>query len=302
MVWLSALLPYEQAAEVFARIGHQLIPRMSLWRQVQRHGERLSVKWSQQQGQTISTLGGQSRTASGELAQGMSLDGGMIHLRGEGWKEFKVGTIFEVVSGWAVSADNAAGEQQVKGVNLRYTAVLGSAEQFAPQMWALALQGGALSAARLSITADGAAGIWQWVADYSPGEVEIVDWYHALSHLTLAAQALYPQDEQRATAWLAARQEDLFNGHIDRIIQRLDEAFLSDHAHYFDTHYRRMQYAAFCQQDYPIGSGTVESGIKQFKARLTEAGMRWSRPAAEKMLLIRALVLGDQFDDFWLAA
>ena len=52
----------------------------------------------------------------------------------------------------------------------------------------------------------------------------------------------------------------------------------------------------------PIGSGTVESGIKQYKARLTAAGMRWSRPAAEKMFVLRSAVLGDDFDELWDAA
>lgn len=63
-----------------------------------------------------------------------------------------------------------------------------------------------------------------------------------------------------------------------------------------------MQYHQFREEGYPIGSGTVESGIKQFKARLTSPGMRWSRPGAERMLVIRAAVLADTFDDLWTAA
>ena len=63
-----------------------------------------------------------------------------------------------------------------------------------------------------------------------------------------------------------------------------------------------MQYQAFREEGYPIGSGTVESGIKQFKARLTGPGMRWSRPGAERMLVIRAAVLAGSFDDLWAAA
>jgi hypothetical protein len=60
-----------------------------------------------------------------------------------------------------------------------------------------------------------------------------------------------------------------------------------------------MQYQEFQEQGYPIGSGTVESGVKQFKTRLTGPGMRWSRPAAERMLIIRAAVLQDNFDTLW---
>lgn len=71
---------------------------------------------------------------------------------------------------------------------------------------------------------------------------------------------------------------------------------------YFVTHQRRMQYQAFHEEGYPIVSGTVESGIKQFKARLAGPGMRWSRPAAEQMLVVRAAVMSHSFDALWDAA
>ena len=90
-----------------------------------------------------------------------------------------------------------------------------------------------------------------------------------------------------------------FQGHAFTIIQLLERRGLDDHAHYFQVHQRRMQYAEFQEQGYPIGSGTVESGVKQFKLRLTGAGMRWSRAGAERMLLIRAAVLHDNFDALW---
>lgn len=41
MVWLSGLLPYEQCEAVFAEIGEQWHSSSSIWRQMQRHGERL---------------------------------------------------------------------------------------------------------------------------------------------------------------------------------------------------------------------------------------------------------------------
>jgi hypothetical protein len=41
MVWLGGLLPYEQCQQVFERIGERFIPTSSIWRQTQRHGERL---------------------------------------------------------------------------------------------------------------------------------------------------------------------------------------------------------------------------------------------------------------------
>jgi hypothetical protein len=154
-------------------------------------------------------------------------------------------------------------------------------------------------AADSSVSADGAEWIWNLVADYFPDSIQIIDWYHATQHLASAAQAVFPQDEKKAQTWFKDRLEDLFQGHLARIIKPLDQQGLSDEAHYFRVHQRRMQYQEFQEQGYPIGSGTVESGVKQFKVRLTGPGMRWSRPGAERMLVIRAAVLQGGFDTLW---
>jgi hypothetical protein len=44
------------------------------------------------------------------------------------------------------------------------------------------------------------------------------------------------------------------------------------------------------------------TGIKQFKALVTAACMRWSRICVQWMLILRAALLGHDFDRLWLAA
>ena len=97
-------------------------------------------------------------------------------------------------------------------------------------------------------------------------------------------------------------QTPLFRGELWRIIRPLHHAELPKQAHYFEQHQRRMQYQEFREEGWLIGAGPVESGVKQFKARLTGPGMRWSRLNAERMLVIRAAVLGENFDTLWAAA
>ena len=48
-----------------------------------------------------------------------------------------------------------------------------------------------------------------------------------------------------------------------------------------------------------MGTSRVESGIKQFKARFTGPGMRWSRPGAERWLPIRVAIMSYRFDSIW---
>jgi hypothetical protein len=178
----------------------------------------------------------------------------------------------------------------VHGVNLAYRAVLGTVNEFAPAMWGLAVERQVPQAADVAVVADGADWIWNLTADLFPDAVQIVvDWYHANEHLAAAAEALQPADVEAARGWREARQADLFLGQTHKLIEPLDRA-------------GRMQYQEFHEQDYPIGSGTVESGIKRFKHRLSGAGMRWSRLGVDRMLVVRAAFLADTFDQLWAAA
>jgi hypothetical protein len=53
------------------------------------------------------------------------------------------------------------------------------------------------------------------------------------------------------------------------------------------------------EEGWVIGSGMVESGGKQFKARFCGAGMRWSRAGAERLLPVRTAILSKRFDRRW---
>jgi hypothetical protein len=86
-------------------------------------------------------------------------------------------------------------------------------------------------------------------------------------------------------------------GETYKLIEPLERAGLTTQADYFRQHTRRMQYREFHEQDYPICSGTVEGGIKRFKHRLSGPRMRWSRPAAERMLVLPVAVLSGTFDE-----
>lgn len=300
MVWLSGLLTFEDCQAVFERIGKVHIPASSIWRYAQAAGARFQHHLDHEQSQ-VSV----ERTVVPHISQdhaqqkGMSMDGGMVHIRDEGWKEFKVGTVFDVEQRLARDERTRELVERAHGVHMAYTAVLGSVDRFAPALWALAVQREVPTARDSSVSADGAEWIWNLVADLFPDSVQVVDWYHALQHLSEAAKAIFPDNEVKAQRWFKSAADDLFQGNVFKIIQFLERQHLPEHAHYFQVHQRRMQYAEFQEQGYPIGSGTVESGVKQFKLRLTGPGMRWSRSGAERMLIIRAAVMQNSFDALW---
>lgn len=300
MVWLSGLLPYEHAQAVFERVGKRLIPASSIWRITQEHGTQLRAVVEQDRCRVA--LGQTSLHAASfdhQQAKGVSMDGGTVNIRGEGWKEVKVGAVYDVQQRLERDERTQEWTEQAHAVNMAYTAVLGDVNAFAPALWQLASAHDVPNAAHSSVTADGAEWIWNVTADYFPDSTQIVDWFHAKQHLSDAAQALFPDNNQAATAWLAQRTDDLFAGAIHCITSPLDNAGLANHSRYFHHHKRRMQYQEFRENGLPIGSGTVESAVKQFKARLSGPGMRWNRSCAQAMLIIRAAVLDGSFNTLW---
>lgn len=293
MVWLCGLLPYEQAAVVMGRIGKQSVSDSSLWRMVQHAGQQFSepAASTHRDARLVSTP--ESAESGTKL---LSMDGGLVNIFGEGWKELKVGLVGAVV---AEEPDPTDGVPKVHTQVLRYGAVLGEVSAFTPVLLELARRTGFGATAHSCITADGAPWIWNLADEHFPASRQILDWYHARQHLSVAAQALFPDQPTAAAAWFQAHTGDLFEGHLAPMVTELDQADRADVAAYFRTHQARMVYDDFQAEGFPIGSGSVESEVKQFKHRLDGPGMTWSRAGIEHMLLIRAAVLDGSFDTRW---
>jgi hypothetical protein len=168
-------------------------------------------------------------------------------------------------------------------------------------LWQLAVQPQLPTARYRSTVADGALWIWDVAEDVCPDGTQVVDWFHAVQHLSDGADALYPNpgDMEKRQRWLKTYKDHLYMGRIHKIIACLNQRGCPHLATYFDRHQRRMQYLEFREQGLPIGSGTVESGVKQFKQRLCDTGMRWNSDNAKRMVVLRSVCLSNQFDDLW---
>jgi len=76
-------------------------------------------------------------------------------------------------------------------------------------------------------------------------------------------------------------------------------AGLLQEAGYFESQKRRMNYLEMRMEGWLIGSGTVESGAKQYKARFTGPGMRWKRTCLERLIPVRSAIMTGNFDQLW---
>jgi hypothetical protein len=302
MVWLSGLLPYEQCEQVMERIGERYVSDSSIWRQGQGYGAQMQAEVEHQRQQVgVERIQFSPARHDHDQRKAVSMDGGMVNIRGEGWRELKVGVVFDVETRLERNPQTQQLDEMAHGVNVNYTAVLGTKDDFKPVLWALAVQHDLPTTQNRSVVADGALWIWDVAEDVCPDGQQVVDWFHAVEHLSEAAHALYPNDAdaKKRKRWLKTHKEHLYMGRIHKIIAGLHQRDRADLALYFERHQRRMQYLEFRENGLPIGSGTVESGVKQYKQRLCGTGMRWNSDNAQRMLVIRSASLSDEFDDLW---
>jgi hypothetical protein len=78
------------------------------------------------------------------------MDGGLVPVRGEGWKELKVGVIGTLAPPWELAASDL-----LRSHDLHYSAHLGGVEAFSATLWQLAVQQQVPSARQVA-DADGA--------------------------------------------------------------------------------------------------------------------------------------------------
>lgn len=310
-VWLGGLLPFEHAEEVLNTVGQVPMSDSTLWRQVQVWGERGRRREARQRAEA-SALPARGHIVPGEVPQGavkgVAMDGATVNIRHEGWKELKVGSVFEVDV--RPTRDRETGEliDLAHAVHNTYVAHLGGPEVFGQLLWAEARRRHWSQARETVALGDGAAWIWNLVGEHFYDSRQVVDWYHAASHLRQAANALKGENTSEAQRWFKAYDTPLFEGHADQIADTLRDLAISHRkvadvlrreAGYFDDNQRRMQYQEVREDGLPIGSGMVESACKQFRARLAGPGMRWSRSGVERMLPIRAAAMNRDFEVWW---
>ena len=214
------------------------------------------------------------------------------------------------------SAESCDGE----GIPIRdegsvtYTAAIESASTpdyvkerspFTERVWREAQRRRFPQAARQVALGDGAAWIWNVVAELFPGAIQIVDRFHAQQHLSELSQALYGPSSPCASAWVKRRYEQLDGGQfralltaIRRHVPRSEEARRC--LHYFQSNRERMRYAKFQAQGLCTSTGVVEAGCKvAIGTRLKRAGMHWTIRGSNAIIALRCSKLSGRFQDFW---
>jgi hypothetical protein len=310
-VWLSGLVTFEQAAEVLMRVGQIVISDSSVWRQAQEWGAEFAAIETAERA-LANALPGQRdvlrREARSDGPMGVAMDGTMMHIRDEGWKELKIGCVFEVEVQPTRDHETGDWEDLAHAVHNSYRAHLGGPKVFGELVWAEARRRNWERAIDTQVVGDGAAWIWNLALDHFYDSHQVVDWYHATEHLAEAARLLKGEGTQAAKQWYTRHKTMLFQGHATNIAQELSDAAeeqpditeeLEKQAGYFRNNQHRMSYQELREGEWLIGSGMVESAAKQFKERFSGPGMRWNRSGAQNLLPVRTAIMSRRFDDCW---
>jgi hypothetical protein len=233
----------------------------------------------------------------------IGLDGTTVLLCEDQWREAMVGT---------VTLYDGEGDR-------RHTVYLGASPEYGRETFLARLTREVKRAkerypkARTVGIADGAESNWRYLNTHT--ETQILDFYHASSYLSAAAKALCPDDAWEQKVLMekfchelkhdAGGAESLY-GMLQTLQQKTDLSKvvrdeLDAAVTYFKNHRHQMDYAAYREQEYPIGSGVTEAACKTLvKQRFCRSGMRWKERGVKVVMSLRELVLtSERWEQFW---
>jgi hypothetical protein len=310
-VWLYGHVEDDLAEQILQKIGGLAISDTSIWRRAQKWSEEIRVTETVR-AKTAVGLPQRGQILRGQVPHerpmGVAMDAGKMNIRGTGWCDFKVGSVFDLVQRTEPDPLTQEKTTQAHAVLNSYVASLGGPVPFGQLVWAEAVRREFSEAVDSLVVGDGAPWIWNLASEHFSASRQVVDWYHAKQHLYTVANVLLGEDTPASHAWVKQKETPLYQGHARQIADgfrrlakthRRSAKVLRREAGYFENNQRRMQYLETREDGFPIGSGMIESGIKQFRSRLVGPGMHWKRESAERILPLRAVILSNRFDQVW---
>ncbi len=296
-------MSFEEAIEFLTSLHYPEVPATTARRLTLQVGQELHRQQEQVVTESWQTTQPPPRaTAEPPARLSISMDGTSVHLT-QGWSEMRLAAIYETEE-----VRQKDGRVVPRTVRPTYLPFRGNVEAFGQLVYVEAARRGLEEAGEDIVLGDGAEWIWRQAQQLCPEAVCIVDWWHATEHLW-AAKALFGEGSAAAQEWEQAREAELWDGQVEKVLAALRAATPTDgegqqvvqeQITYFTNQRHRMHYDEYRACGYQIGSGTVESACKRvIGQRLKQAGMIWSEEQAVAVAMIRAALLDHRWNDFW---
>jgi hypothetical protein len=245
----------------------------------------------------------------------VSVDATKVALVGGAWTEIKLAAFADLVP-----PKEPPEEPMLEVTHLSYAARHEPAETFRRTVTLEAHRRGVSAAADVASPNDGATWIQEVVDLVAPQAVRILDEPHGAEHLGIIAALVFGADSPRARQWVDEQRDQLLYGSPREVLPELARcqmrgpcpgaphgpegisptAWLAREVAYFHTRAEQLEYQAFRQALYPIGSGIVESGHKVvITPRLKRAGQHWAAHHLNSVVVLRTILCSDRWALAW---
>ena len=258
----------------------------------------------------------------------VTADGGRVQTRQEDeeggvWKENKVGAIYDSSPSKDPAAREAEEYDGAKALTKTYAATMQSWDEFGWMLCVEAHKRGYAEAKEKLFISDGAQSLRTFRQDHFPEATFILDWYHAVEHLSDCGKAAFGENTEECVAWYKRVKKKLWMGNLDGVIESIRKestragkpqpkehegsprVILHRNIGYFSDNRDGMDYPRFRAEGWPIGSGVAEGAVKQFGMRLKGSEKFWNGfgcgMGAEEMLALCALHRGEdgRWQEYW---
>lgn len=249
----------------------------------------------------------------------ITADGGRVQTRQEDrarkWKENKVAVVYNAIPSPERQGEDYHGP---KPIIRSLVATMASWEQLGDYASTLAEQRHYAYALKNIFISDGAPAIRSLRERCFIDATFVLDWAHAVEHLHQCALAAYGPGT-KAETWAEQQKDRLWNGRITALISQITKQsrrlglppksasendprrILANNVNYFTTNRDAMDYPTFRKNGWPIGSGIIESTIKQIGKRIKGTEKHWSMTGVEETMQVVTHLLSEDntWDNFW---
>ena len=218
------------------------------------------------------------------------------------WAEMKLGRVFKAAHHVAMGS-GAESRKWIRGS--QYVAHLGNCDEFFDKF-----MGHLDSIKYLIFIADGAKWIWERVHAFYPNAVQILDFFHVMEHLWAFLNLCWKlnfETEGQRNEWAQTQKQLLLEGLVSQVCEHIaalkvatkeQSGKQSGLLQYYENNKGRMDYGAYLENGWLIGSGPIESAHREvIQKRLKRSGQRWTLPGAQQVANLRVAYKSKKWGD-----
>ena len=297
---LATLLPFAQARSHLHALLDMGVSTSTVRQQTQQVG-RASLAVQNQQAKPLALC--PEETPAERML--MSADGAFVPLVGGQWGEVKLLAIGQVMIQQAGAAETMP---VVKTTHLSSFARLTDVNTFSEQASTEIRRRGVDRAKAVCAVQDGAEWVVGLTHSHRHDAGRILDFAHAAQRCAAVRDLVVASGHPLHEQWFESLLHQLTHEGPHGVVKELEHLYqeagkpeaMGEHVRYVHTRMAPMQYPAFQQAGWPIGSGMVESGNKLvMQARLKGAGMHWHPENVNLMLALRMNLCNERWQEGW---